>query len=343
MNFYKIYARTGMISLLMLLTIAFSSCERKVRYEQSTGKTNEILVVTNNKTQWNGELGRVVKDFFGQPLPGLPQPEPMFRLFNIADENMNKIFRSQHNILIIDINPGFSEPLVETRTDHWARPQRLIKITAPDLASFKESFEQHKTAFLKAFNELEIKRTNQQFKMARSVKLTNIIKKKFGFDIQLPGGFVIGSEDDQFIWLRQSMHKVKQDVELGIMIYEAPYTDTSVFSPEYILDLRDSLTRKHIPGPSEGSYMITSRDYIPAVFNRQDDFVSGFAVETRGLWMVKNDFMGGPFISFTFTDPGLERVITVDGYVYNPGDLKRNFIRQMEAIFYTISFGGNGD
>ncbi|RLD32764.1 MAG: DUF4837 domain-containing protein, partial [Bacteroidetes bacterium] len=46
----------------------------------------------------------------------------------------------------------------------------------------------------------------------------------------------------------------------------------------------------------------------------------------------------GPFISFTFVDPQLERVITVDAYVYNPGDLKRNFIRQMEAICYTISF-----
>jgi hypothetical protein len=55
--------------------------------------------------------------------------------------------------------------------------------------------------------------------------------------------------------------------------------------------------------------------------------------------MVHNDFMGGPFISYTFVDPSLERVITLDGYVYNPGDLKRNFIRQMEAIFHTISFG----
>jgi hypothetical protein len=262
----------------------------------------------------------------------------MFRLFNIADENMNKIFKSQHNILIIDIKPGFTEALVETRTDHWAKPQRLIKVTAPDLSSFKQTFEQHKTAFLKAYNELEIQRTNQQFKMAKSVKLGNMIKKKYGFNIQLPGGFVVGADKEDFIWLRQSMQKVKQDVELGILIHTAPYADTSVFNKEYILDLRDSLTRQYIPGPSKGSYMITSRDFIEPVFTYHDDFVTGYAIETRGLWMIQNDFMGGPYISYTFLDPGMQRVITVDGYVYNPGDLKRNFIRQMEAIFHTISF-----
>ena len=161
--------------LLLSLAILLGSCQGSVKYERSTGKTNEILVVTNNKGQWNSEVGKTIRDFFEQPLAGLPQPEPMFRLFNIADENMNKVFRSQHNILMVDINPGFEKALVETRKDHWSKPQRLIKITAPDLASFQQAFDEHKTAFLKAFNELEIERTNQQFKMARSVKLNNII------------------------------------------------------------------------------------------------------------------------------------------------------------------------
>lgn len=327
------------VLLLLVPLLMLSACEGKVRHERSTGKTNEILVVTNDKEQWNSEVGKLIRDFFEQPLAGLPQPEPMFRLFNIADENMNKVFRSQHNILIVDIKPGFAKALVETRSNHWARPQRLIKITAPDVASFKQAFEQHKTAFLKAFNELEILRTNQQFKMAKSVKLENIIQKKFGFDMQLPGGFVVGSETDSFIWLRQSMHKVKQDVELGIMIYTEPYTDTSLFNPNTILSRRDSLSSLHISGPSEGSFMVISRGFVEPVFNQMDDFLGAYAIETRGLWMVENDFMGGPFISFTFPDPKLERLVTVDGYVYNPGDLKRNFIRQMEAIFHTISFG----
>lgn len=315
-----------------------TSCGSKVRYERSTGKTNEVLIVTNSKVQWDGELGRVIKDYFEQPLPGLPQPEPMFRLYNVATKDFNKLFRAMHNILIVDINPGFAEPLVETRSNHWSKPQRLIKITAPDIESFKKVFEEHKTAFLKAFNDLEIERTNVQFEMAKSVSMASALEKKFGFSMQMPGGFVVAAEDDNFLWLKQSMHKVKQDVELGILVHREPYVDTSAFTPEYILALRDSLSTKHIPGPSAGSYMITSTGFVEPSFVTKDDFVTGFAIETRGLWMVQNDFMGGPYISYTFVDPQLEYVITVDGYVYNPGDLKRNFIRQMEAIFHSIDF-----
>lgn len=335
--FYNKTRKMWMFLAGMSALILFS-CNSEARYDRSTGRTNEILIVTNTKAQWKGGIGFIVRDVFEQPLAGLPQPEPMFHLFNVANKDFNKVFKAQHNILIIDINSSFTEPLVETRSDHWTKPQRVIKITAPDTASFRKVFEEHSTAFLDAFCALEIERTNVQFEMARSVKLINILEKQFGFSMQVPGGFVVAARDNNFMWLRQNMQRVKQDVELGIIIHEKPYTDTSAFNEEMILTLRDSLTSKFIPGPSAGSYMILSRGFIDPVFKRTDDFVTGFAVETRGIWMVQNDFMGGPFISYTFVDPDLERVITVDGYVYNPGDLKRNFIRQMEAIFHTIDF-----
>ena len=339
MHLKKMIFRARLPILLLLSGIILMSCDTEVKPDRSTGKTNEILIVTNTKAQWEGEIGYQVRNFFGQPLIGLPQPEPMFHLFNVAEKDFNKVFKSQHNILIIDINSSFKEPLVETRANHWTTPQRVIKITAPDTASFRKVFDEHKIAFLEAYNALEIERTNEQFKMARSVKLRNIIEKKFGFSMHIPGGFVVAEETPNFLWLRQSMQKVKQDVELGIIIYEQPYTDTTVFNDREIMILRDSLTSKYIEGPSVGSYMIISKEFIPPVFKRKNDFVTGFAVETRGLWMVQNDFMGGPFISYTFVGPKREKVFTVDGYVYNPGDLKRNFIRQMEAIFHTISFG----
>ena len=338
MNLFKIRKTALWLLILGISGLFLTSCNKEVRHDRSTGRTNEILVVTNSKAQWNGEIGFVISSFFEQTLAGLPQDEPMFKLFNVAEKDFNKLFKSQHNILIIDINNKFTEPLVETRKDYWSKPQRVIKITAPDIVSFRKVFNEHSTAFLKAFNQLEIQRINKQFAMARSVSIINTLYEKFGFSMQIPGGFIVAAQSDHFMWLRQSMHRVKQDVELGIIIYEEPYSDTSAFSPEKILLTRDSLTSAFIPGPSEGSYMILSRDFIEPVFSRIDNFVTGFAVETRGLWMVEHDFMGGPFISYTFVDPKLERVITVDGYVYNPSGLKRNFIRQLEAILHTIDF-----
>ncbi len=40
--------------------------------------------------------------------------------------------------------------------------------------------------------------------------------------------------------------------------------------------------------------------------------------ELRGFWDVENDFMGGPFVSYSTLDEATGRVLTIDGYVYSP-------------------------
>jgi len=325
--------------IFLLLIIILGSCNMEGGSKRrSTGKTNEMLVVTNSKDLWKSELGDTIRAFFSQQQLGLPQPEPIFELYNIAEPALNKTFKALHSIFIVDINPNFTEPLLEAKKDLWSYPQLVIKITAPSNEAFYKVFQEKREGFLIAYTKLEIKRTNEFFKMAKDHSLAANLDRKFGITLDIPGGFAIAYEDDSFIWLRQTMHKVKQDAELGIMIHKFPYTDTTVFMQKHILDLRDTLTFTYVPGPSEGSYMAVSKEFILPVSWRKGDYVTDFAVETRGLWKVVNDFMGGPFLSYTFTDPENQNVIMLDGYVYNPNGLKRNFVRQLEAIFHTLKF-----
>jgi hypothetical protein len=146
----------------------------------------------------------------------------------------------------------------------------------------------------------------------------------------------MASEAPGFLWLRHKVVKGRQDIELGIMIYSADYQDTAQLNPKYIMNWRNLVTKQHIPGPSEGSYMITSTDFISPVISYPNDFPVDYVVEVRGLWMVENDFMGGPYINYTFVDQKNNRLISMDGYVYNPNEFKRNYLRQMESIFYTL-------
>ena len=60
--------------------------------------------------------------------------------------------------------------------------------------------------------------------------------------------------------------------------------------------------------------------------------------ELRGFWDVHGDFMGGPFVSYTTVDTATNRVFTLDGYVYSPKLHKRNFVRGVEHLLYTVSF-----
>ena len=326
--------------VFLMFAFLFTSCDEQSRsgVKKSTGKTNELMIITNTKAQWKGNLGDTLRAFFEQEMLGLPQAEPIFTAYNVAKKKFNKTFKKLHSIFIVDIDPGIKSPFVEVKRDLWSAPQQVCKITAPDLESFYKEFNKYKETFLRLFLDLEIERTNKYFGMASSVPMRNVLKKKFGISMDVPGGFYVGQESNNFIWLRQSMHRTKQDVELGIMIYVMPYTDTSLFHPNRIVQIRDSITHDFVHGELPGTYVAISSEFIPVISERTADYVTDFAVETRGLWNLVNDFMGGPFLSYTFVSPDGTKVMTVDGYVYNPSGMKRNFIRQLEAIFYTLEF-----
>jgi hypothetical protein len=46
--------------------------------------------------------------------------------------------------------------------------------------------------------------------------------------------------------------------------------------------------------------------------------------------------MGGPFITYAFIDPETSRAVIVTGFVYAPRDDKRELLRQVETLMYTV-------
>jgi hypothetical protein len=328
----------------LVFSCCFTSCTTgSSGLKRSTGAVNELLIVTNDKAQWESALGDTLRSVFAAPLAAVPQPEPIFDLVNIPDENFAGLFENYHNILFVDINPEITETKFETSQDVWASPQRLVRITAPSPEDFYREFDLKKESILKLFIDLERKRTLSINMLDMDYKLSEAVANKFGINMTFPEGFFIAKETPDFMWMRYQMAKTKQDVELGIMIYTMDYTDTVVFNPRHVIFWRNTLTREHIPGSMPGSFMKTSVEFIPPVFDTLTDFPgTGYAVETRGLWEVQNDFMGGAFINYTFIDRSKNKVITLDGYVYNPNDDKRNFLRQLEAVFFSIKFNPAG-
>jgi hypothetical protein len=327
-----------MAKKLILLLFLASCTLGETGMRPSTGAVNELLIVTNDKTQWEGALGDTLRAFFAAEQIGLSQPEPVFDITNVADENFGDLFQKYHNIFIADINPGVAASVSETSKNTWSEPQRVIKITAPDLPSFYKEFDLKKSEFIRLFIELERQRTLTINQLDIDYKLSNTVENKFGIRMTFPEGFYVAKEAPDFMWLRYTLAKAKQDVELGVLIYTTDYHDTIVFDPRHIIKWRNMITMEHIPGSVPLSFMKVASEVIPPVFNTINDFPGGYAVETRGLWEVQNDFMGGPFISYTFIDRVKNKVITLDGYVYNPNDDKKNFLRQLEAVFFSLKF-----
>ena len=327
--------RTAYIISAIIIILFLNSCDdtKKKMALRSSGKTAELIVVTNNQTQWEENIGDSIRAFYQQEFNILPQPEPIFNLANVPMATFidSKMFRTHHNVLIVDIKKDAIKTEMEARKDYWSSPQRVVKIVAPSRKAFLEFFEEKKEIILGIQMQSERERMYSLFKAFRDLALREEIHKAYKLTLEMPEGFYIAKKFSNFVWMRKETKNNSQ----GIMIYSYDFTDTSAFDPTRIISYRDSLTKEFVPGPTEGSYMAISKKFIQPQF-KEINFLGKYAIETRGLWKVENDFMGGPFVSYTFVDEKRNRVITLDGYVYAPNAPKRDLMIQLESIFYSL-------
>lgn len=323
----------SIIPILFIVFLLIQSCGTvEQRSPRSVGATSEILVVTQNPEQWTGVQGTAIREFFGQFQYGLPQDEPLFRLVNITVENLSDMFKKHRNILIIENNQNLQEAVVETRSDLWAKPQRVIKIIAASPDEWIEAFDANKEGLKILFERTERERLLNIFRPTTNTSLVDELNKHMGIRMTIPEGFYMAKKEENFAWIR----KEAIDFSQALMIWSLPYRDTFDLNPSRLIAVRDSIVQKHIPGPSSGSFMSTEKEFLPPYIIRTDQYVTDFAVEVRGMWNVVGDFMAGPFLSYTIIDETTGKLLTVEGYVYAPNKDKRDYLRQLEAILYSL-------
>ena len=308
-----------------------SSGNRKAR---SVGGTREILVVTQNPDQWDGTIGDSLRHFFLQDQYGLPQPESRNNLAHINAEAFSDMFKKHKCIIEVEIDPTLQQAVAKTTEDGWSAPQRYVKISAPNTASWVELFDKQKEIYQQWFDKVERERILTVFRPTKDDSIASAIAKKFGFTLVVPQGFYIAKSERDFMWLRKELERSSAD----IVIYQTPYRDTLQFETKALLSMRDLMMGQYIPGPSEGSYMGTETEHEQPVVTTASQFPAGYAKEMRGMWKVFNNYMGGPFVSYTFNDNHTGQLVTIEGFYYEPNQKKRNALLQLESIAYSLKF-----
>lgn len=325
------------ITLFVIFAVLSSACSDKKteqRKDRSVGGTSEILFVTQNDEQWDGQMGQTVRDFFEQEQYGLPQPEKNFKVAHINANALNDMFKKHRNLIIAEIVPDLTKPIIESQNDWMAAPQYAIKIKAKDSDSWIKVFDKQKDELKSIFDKNERARFMDFFRPMTNAGIMATIKDIYGCTMTIPEGYYIATNNDYFTWLR----KEELDKSLGLIIYQLPYKSTDDFSEKRLIRTCDSVTKKYIPGPSDGSYMTLDKEFITPEFNVVSDFPATYAVEMRGLWKMENDFMAGPYVAYTFVNPQNDRITTALGYVYYPNKPKRDLLRQLETIIWSLKF-----
>ena len=320
-----------------MIACIVASCSEDVRApkkDRSIGGTSEILVVVQNEDQWKGRIGDSLRHFFMDYQYGLPQPEARNELKHIRAEVFSDLFKKQKCIFEVEINPSLEYPMAETVENFWAAPQRYIKLSAPNITKWVETFDKQKEVYQSWFDQVERERILNVFRATKDEKIAEEIAKKFGFTLVLPQGFYIAKNEPDFMWFRKELERSSAD----IVIYQTPYRDTLQFETPSLVAMRNMMEGQYIPGPSEDSYMSTETEFVPPLVTTAKKYPAGYAKEMRGMWKVENNFMGGPFVSYTFADSRTGQLVTVEGFYYEPNQKKRNALLQLESIAYSLKF-----
>lgn len=288
----------------------------------SNGNINNVSVVIDNE-KWEGFIGEALRNNLAAPVDGLPQEEPLFSLNQMPPEAFTGFVRK--NRLFIKIEEG-KDANFRMYKDPFAYPQSGVLISGHNNQEIVEQINQNSDRIIQVFKNTEIK--EKQRRIRKSLKDDTKLKNEFGVSLKFPSAYRYAVEEDDFYWIRKDIPKGMME----IMIYEVPTQviekDTNIIAN--IINMRDSIGRTHVPGPVDGSYMITEEAYAPYLFHSQID--GKFAYETRGTWEVKNAFMAGPFLNYAVKDSVNDRYIILEGFAFSPASAKRDNMFELEAI-----------
>jgi hypothetical protein len=314
----------GAISVLM------SSCTPKTKngLPPSTGGIADVLVVMPD-SKWETTLGTAVKLILMAEQEGLNQAEAMFDLHQITAADFKGLFEKNRKIIRITVSDTVSKEQLVARNNVYSDPQIIIDLSAKTDTAAIRMLKEKALSVIEMLKNVERNRIAKAYESTENLKVTSAMKKQFGFHVVLPESFYQAKTENEFAWYRMEPAKYSQ----AVFVYTRDFVDSTQLQPSKIIDYRNYICKQFIPGELPGSYMST--DTIMRPVSYIVPFAGNKATEVRGLWRTEGDFMGGPFLSYTFHDIATNKVVTLEGYIYYPSNDKRDLMMQVEAILHS--------
>lgn len=314
---------------------------------EAAGGQGEVLVVMS-KGHWEGAPGAAVRSILEQPIMGLPQREARFKVAQTTSENFSGLLSVHHSVLYAAIGGEADSTGAGMYRDRHARGQLLVRIAARDPDTWIALMQREGPDAAEQFDEHQRGRVAARLRKERDAAIASSIQAAFGIDLDIPGGYRVVRQEKDFAWLQRdrlmSGGGLEHNVIEGVLIHRHPYTSGSTFTVPYLVELRDVTTRAFVEGPKEGAYMIVQRgfeglDLMPG--GRATRLDGRFAYVMHGLYGMHGAKMGGPFVSLSTIDERDNTLLVVEGFAYAPQFDKREYMRELEALVFSLRFAGD--
>ncbi|MDO4461619.1 MAG: DUF4837 family protein [Bacteroidia bacterium] len=335
--------RTSFISLALLL-LSLVSCSQsentnKTHLPNVTGRNGEVLIVMNETIKADTS-GQFLRAMLTDDFVGLNAPEPLFDIQSISPKYLTADMKTFRNIIYVEVADSILNDTTLFYKDNWATPQAFITVRAHNKQALLKTLENNQLRILGYLTKSERDRMISFNKRTGNNAISKELGNRFGVNIVVPNTFsrCKPHNPSDLSWIM-----IDTDAsQCGMFMYEYEYASEDCLSKEYILNVRDKLLLANVEGP-HNSYMCTETRFgLDEITYKAGYFNGQYVAELRGLWRMEGYAMGGPFVLRAHLDQERNRVVVTDGYVYYPSkDRKRNLIRQLEAVMYSLEFPKN--
>lgn len=350
---------------VIAVSLALAACEDPTpRLPNAVGDSGEITVVADSAT-WAGPVGEALRATLGAsvapPLGGLDD----FRLsrHDLTNESF-RYLRSNKNVIFaaaLDDTSAVSRFLtarldssgaaliregrgtsVIPRDDIWAHGQVVVMAAAADDSTLAEAIRSRVDTLRAAYTAQALRYTEaDMFSRSRQMGMEEELQAAHGFAVNVQHDYFLSQDtalsvdgrEGHFVRLR----RVLSDTWRDFFVYyeDIPSEEIDFGHVELVTDVA---LQTFIRGQYDSSFVAIDR---VRPINSDTVFIGDrLATQTRGLWRMQGDFMGGPFVRYTFYDEQQGRLYIFFGMIYAPQHRfrgqKREFLRQIEVIARTF-------
>ena len=328
----------GVIGIPIFLLFSFPSCQqsqerkRKVELPSSKGLPSELLLVTDYEVE-KSDMMDSLKEFTDASVPGIMQYEPMFKTVKVHEASFAQRYITMHTQLRVHIDKSLKYPMLGVIHDEHAVPQTEVTLAAPDMQGMRRYFSDHKQDIYNLLHDALLRVRIYELQKNHNVSIDQIAQRSLGVILYVPQIIKASKQGKQFLWTGSNLNTR----DMNVVLYVYPWDGTPLEDMSHFVQVRDSVMKENIPGEKAGQWMQTARvDGKPLVLNRKRIWEGKTYVEVRGMWDVKDEPLGGPFVSLVNLDSLNRKVMVAEGFVYSPATDKRDLLLQVEASLLTV-------
>lgn len=312
----------------------------------STGGVDEIMFIYPDHYDTEN-FDEIIEENFRELYKLLPQATPRFKISTVKASQMNSLLYRFRNTIFITTYDG-KDPIVGMANEAldseklnqkkplyfkrniWAKNQLITFLIAEDFESLPKTIELHADNIKSVISDSELDAYRKlTYINGVNTKIKEQLAGAYGFTIDIPMHYKIADNEKNFVSFRTDTEK-----STIFMFFDVKKHETLPEDKNLGLEWRNE-RGNYVSSTIEGSYMAS--DSTLGFFTTRKEKDNYIIYETRGLWTMENDYMGGPFINQYIIDTENNQTILLDGFVFGPGEKnKLKLMRQFEAIFSTF-------